>query len=600
MRRGAAAGGVVRGRARARAGEGGDDAPADLPTLLASLLAEQQDLAPVERFARRAESAAARRARPRYEDLIPLSAPAPGEQYAFRVDLDRCTGCKACVAACHSLNGLEADESWRRVGVLYGTAPAAPAQVTVTTACHHCEDPACLSGCPVAAYEKDPATGIVRHLDDQCIGCRYCTLTCPYDVPRYSAARGIVRKCDLCAGRLAAGEAPACVQGCPTRAISVTTVRTGVDPVRPLLPVRPGAMPDAALTRPTTVYATARPAAGGLLPADAARPRPGEAHAPLAVMLVLTQWAAGVLGVEALLGLLAPRPAGTAAIVVALALAGVGFAASVAHLGRPLQAFRVVLGLRTSWMSREIVTFGVFAAVGVAYLGTLAAAAAASGAAAHGPAAAVGGAVSAAGARLAAASPPLAALWPAPGARAWPLALAVLALAGVASSVMIYAVTGRALWSWRRTAVRFAGTTVAGGAALALAALALPAARAGAWTPAALAGALAAATAVKLVAELALLAPGAAPGTALARTAGLLRGPLRALLVGRVALALLGGLVLPATLVAAMGAAAAGGALGGAPIPALALAMLAALLAAELLERHLFFTAMAAPAMPGC
>ena len=69
-----------------------------------------------------------------------------------------------------------------------------------------------MHGCPVGAYEKDALTGIVRHLDDQCIGCRYCMLTCPYEVPQYSVRKGIVRKCDMCADRLAESEAPACVQ----------------------------------------------------------------------------------------------------------------------------------------------------------------------------------------------------------------------------------------------------------------------------------------------------------------------------------------------------------------------------------------------------
>jgi ferredoxin len=81
---------------------------------------------------------------------------------------------------------------------------------------HHCVDPACLSGCPVLVYDKYPATGIVRHLDDQCIGCQYCVMKCPCEVPRYSARRGIVRKCDMCGNRLSQGEAPACVQACPS------------------------------------------------------------------------------------------------------------------------------------------------------------------------------------------------------------------------------------------------------------------------------------------------------------------------------------------------------------------------------------------------
>ena len=128
------------------------------------------------------------------------------------------------MAACHNLNGLEPDEGWRRVGTLYGTDGGAPKLQTITTACHHCVEPACLLGCPANAYEKDPITGIVRHLDDACIGCSYCTLTCPYEVPVFDRGMGIVRKCDMCADRLAEGEAPACVQGCPTSAITIDVV----------------------------------------------------------------------------------------------------------------------------------------------------------------------------------------------------------------------------------------------------------------------------------------------------------------------------------------------------------------------------------------
>ena len=66
----------------------------------------------VERFAQRHAANDVPHARV-YEDLIPLSKPGPGQQYAFEVDLDACSGCKACVAACHSLNGLDDDETWR-------------------------------------------------------------------------------------------------------------------------------------------------------------------------------------------------------------------------------------------------------------------------------------------------------------------------------------------------------------------------------------------------------------------------------------------------------------------------------------------------------
>src|SRR3954463_16226582 len=167
-------------------------------SLIDALLVEQGDLSAVERFAQFHEGSAEPLQGRYYSALLPARPPGPGEQYAFEVDLDRCSGCKACVAACHALNGPDEDETRGSVGLLRGGPSALPVLQHVTSACHHCLDPACLYGCPVGAYEKDPATGIVKHLDDQCIGCQYCILKCPYDVPKYNKAKGIVRKCDLC------------------------------------------------------------------------------------------------------------------------------------------------------------------------------------------------------------------------------------------------------------------------------------------------------------------------------------------------------------------------------------------------------------------
>src|SRR5262249_7103732 len=156
--------------------------------------------------------------------------------------------------------GLDAGEAetWRSVGLLQGSTPAGAVQQTITTACHHCVDPACMNGCPVSAYEKDPVTGIVRHLDDLCIGCQYCTLTCPYDVPQYSERWGIVRKCDMCTGRLQAGEPTACVRACPNEAISIQVVDTAsLAQEARAGGFLPGA-PSPALTIPTTRYVSKR------------------------------------------------------------------------------------------------------------------------------------------------------------------------------------------------------------------------------------------------------------------------------------------------------------------------------------------------------
>ncbi|MEQ1860003.1 MAG: DmsC/YnfH family molybdoenzyme membrane anchor subunit [Chthoniobacteraceae bacterium] len=324
-------------------------------TLIDDLLAEQQRLTAVERFAQRHERGALPAQARYYRDLIPQSRPAPGQQYAFAVDLDACTGCKACVAACHSLNGLDDDEMWRNVGLLHGGTSDAPYQQTVTTACHHCVEPACLEGCPVMAYEKDADTGIVRHLDDQCIGCQYCVLKCPYDVPKYSKRLGIVRKCDMCIDRLAVGEAPACVQACPTSAIRIeladkAEVSRAAKPGSEMLP---GAF-DSSYTKPTSRYHSTRPIPSDAGAADAHAMRREPAHWPLIVMLVLTQLAVGAF-VAALF-----QPSLRFSGWVAL---HAGLVASVFHLGRPLGAWRFFLGLRTSWMSREILAFGIFSAL---------------------------------------------------------------------------------------------------------------------------------------------------------------------------------------------------------------------------------------------
>ena len=408
----------------------------DLITPIDRYLAEQADLSAVERFAQRHHTSVLPAGARSYRDLVPLSRPAPGQQYGFEVDLDACTGCKACVTACHSLNGLDPGESWRTVGVVHGGTEAAPRPQTVTTGCHHCIDPACLKGCPVNAYEKDPATGIVVHLDDQCIGCRYCVLTCPYEVPRYNDELGIVRKCDLCAGRLAVGEAPACVQACPNAAIRVSLVDTAmVTAAAAAGPLVPGA-PASTITVPTTTYRSTGPLAALAPVAASAAPRPGQSHPPLAVMLVLTQLAVGAavvglatraLASTALVDALRPVNAGAALGVGVLALA-----ASVCHLGRPAYAFRAVLGLRRSWLSREIAAFAAFAGL----------------AAAHSAALAVH-----AGRPI---EPMLAGL------------AALAGVVGVACSVLVYAVTRRAWWSLARTAVRFALTAVSLGAATVL------------------------------------------------------------------------------------------------------------------------------------
>jgi len=315
-------------------------------------------------------------------------------------------------------------------------------QQHVTTACHHCLEPACLAGCPVEAYEKDPISGIVSHLDDQCIGCRYCMLTCPYEVPSFNDRLGVVRKCDMCSDRLAVGETPACVQGCPTDAISIGLVSTAeleaalaIDTDSRLVPTAPRS----GHTLPTTVYLSRKPVPVDATAADDHRIVPAHNHPPLVAMLVLTQLSVGAFVFSQLIerfggGFGGGQHASAVPAFLAWATGLLAIGASVLHLGRPLVAWRAVLGLRHSWLSREIVVFGLYAPMG--------------------------------GATAAAAVGILPTSWePVLGS-----VTAAVGLAGVWCSARLYAVTGRPFWRMDRTLVRFALTmSTAGAAAVALA-----------------------------------------------------------------------------------------------------------------------------------
>ncbi|MGJ8632467.1 MAG: DmsC/YnfH family molybdoenzyme membrane anchor subunit [Luteolibacter sp.] len=347
-----------------------------------------------------------------FKHLIPLEKPKAGEQYAFQVELDRCTGCKACVVACHTLNGLDEDESWRDIGMLEGGDDQPGFQQTVTAACHHCVEPECMHGCPVGAYEKDEETGIVRHLDDQCIGCEYCSLKCPYDVPKYSHKRGIVRKCDMCHQRLEVGEAPACVQACPTEAISIIKVESA--PLREKNDFLTG-LNSPRVTLPTTRYVGREVPSGAHLNV---RPKliPEPAHWPLALMLVLTQTGLGILAVSLFKEHIAFALTG-------FVIFNLGMVAATLHLGKPLKAWRFFLGLRTSWLSREILAFSMLAPIP----GLLA---------------------------LVALFPDLPFV-PAFAVTAAKLSLIPMSIAAVFTSVMIYHDTKRKTWDLRPTSLAF-------------------------------------------------------------------------------------------------------------------------------------------------
>jgi Fe-S-cluster-containing dehydrogenase component/DMSO reductase anchor subunit len=308
---------------------------------------------------------------PATDGRMPDRAPAPGEQYRFHVDMGKCIGCKCCVVACNEQNGNPASINWRRVREIEGGWFPMTSRSYLSMGCNHCLEPTCLEGCPVDAYSKDPATGIVQHSADACIGCQYCTWNCSYGVPQYNPERGVVGKCDMCHGRLSMGQTPACVAACPEGAIAIEIVdvaawRASIDasPANAGLPDRDQSLSTTRVTLPEAMPPNATPV-------DMTHVAPEHPHWPLVVMTVLTQLAVGAFTTIWLSQVFeASANLGTAALA-SLLVGGLALSASTLHLGRPIHAYRAIRMWRRSWLSREVLLFSAFSGVAAVYAAML-------------------------------------------------------------------------------------------------------------------------------------------------------------------------------------------------------------------------------------
>ena len=149
------------------------------------------------------------------------------------VDLTRCIGCRGCQVACKEWNERRArktvfrgdytnpirlsSDCYTRIRFEEKEAAGGPVWSFVKEQCLHCNNPACVSVCPVGALTKSE-NGPVVYNYDRCIGCRYCMLSCPFQIPTYEweSARPWVQKCTFCSERIKDGMIPSCVKVCPT------------------------------------------------------------------------------------------------------------------------------------------------------------------------------------------------------------------------------------------------------------------------------------------------------------------------------------------------------------------------------------------------
>lgn len=158
--------------------------------------------------------------------------------YAMLTDLRLCVGCRKCEWACGEANSLPPCGDLEDTTVFAQHRRTSASNLTVVnehrvgeggnpvyakTQCMHCVDPACASACPVRALTKSPE-GPVVYDESLCIGCRYCMVACPFNIPAYSYGEPLepkVQKCSMCYDRVSkTGKLPACASVCPQEAIT--------------------------------------------------------------------------------------------------------------------------------------------------------------------------------------------------------------------------------------------------------------------------------------------------------------------------------------------------------------------------------------------
>ncbi len=177
----------------------------------------------------------------------------PPQAVGILYDATLCIGCKSCMVNCKKYNGSPGGALYLKGRTIsYEIRPDEPywddaenlSSKTVNVIkvnksgtgvnkdstengfsfikqhCLHCITPACVSVCPVGALRKDPTNGVVYYVENRCIGCRYCMIACPFNIPKYEyeSATPQVRKCQLCRHRYEEGKYSACCEFCPTGA----------------------------------------------------------------------------------------------------------------------------------------------------------------------------------------------------------------------------------------------------------------------------------------------------------------------------------------------------------------------------------------------
>ncbi|MBI3175642.1 MAG: dimethyl sulfoxide reductase anchor subunit [Chloroflexi bacterium] len=299
--------------------------------------------------------------------------------YAFTFDASACSGCKACQEACKDKNNLPVGVLWRRVVEVSGGEWVAQNGAwensvfayNLSIACNHCEHPKCAGVCPTDAYihRED---GIVYIDPSKCMGCGYCAWACPYNAPRYNFDLGQMAKCNFCFDNIDAGLPPSCVAACPMRVLDFVEVGIDEDALRLRsgrknlweIPAteHPFPLPTLSRTEPHLAIKPHRAMSNSLEKvignSEEIRPKKQKSESSLVAFTLLAQMSVGMAWAAQWMTDSIPL---IPYLLIGMCL-GVGGFFSFAHLGAKRNAWRAPFHLKKSWLSREILTAGLFGA----------------------------------------------------------------------------------------------------------------------------------------------------------------------------------------------------------------------------------------------
>ncbi len=326
-------------------------------------------------------------------ELLDLSGKASGtdSRYGMVVDLNRCVGCQTCTAACKHANDTTPDVQWRRVLDLeFGQYPDVQ-RLFLVTGCQHCADPPCVPVCPTGAtFARED--GVVAMTYDDCIGCGYCAVACPYQARTIVHEKrsyfgtttiqeasvdqpdrlGVAQKCTFCIERLdEAAESdltpgvdpqvtPACSSSCIAQAIHFGDLADPDSNVSELLAENQTSNMHSGLgTDPQIHYLVETPAVSSRSHVDS-EPAPGPLQKFWDIRATANFFFGGMssgFAIMAFVAYLAGEISGrslTLAYVGAALVMSIGLFAVFLEIGRKSRALFALKKITTSWMTREI------------------------------------------------------------------------------------------------------------------------------------------------------------------------------------------------------------------------------------------------------